>query len=160
MIRRSGLAGVLVVCVSVPAWAAEGDPIDVERLAGDASISMPKAHGPEVPLGRVANGRNESPEAVRQLISEIEDQKTVTDILEPKRAAQVDQQLAAAKVRLAIAEARRERDQLRKKGKRVAAAKLDGRINQLKAQLDTMVPPKPERSWWQNMFAREEDEEI
>ena len=89
---------------------------------------------------------NETPGQVRSQIHDIVDQKLVNDYLEPKESAGIDKQLAVAKIRLAVAEKRQQRDALRKAHKNREADQLDREIHVLKGKAVAIALPRGKRT--------------
>ena len=107
-------------------------------------------------LAGAASAANETPSDVKQLMSELQDQRTVTEFLEPMKVPIIDRMMEVAQVRLAIAELRQQRDRLRKKKKQKEAAEAEGQIHLLKAKLETMSPPPEKKGFWASLTEPDE----
>ena len=149
--RMRPIVAVLVTLVTVarPAVAEEDFSKFEEEFAKDSGISqMPSGTNLadySESAGEPGLKGNETPGMVRQDISDLKDQQLINSFLEPKQSAAVQHQLEVAQVRLKIAEARLERDKLRKAKRTREADTLDKEIHTLKRML-AAKDPKPKTS--------------
>ena len=148
MSKRLRCACVALACLAGFSGAARAEDEEIhvttqEEFAKEAGFSLAgsdetTAEHPEPLMGH----KNESPGDVRAEIADLNDQKMVSDFLEPAQAVVVDLQLKVAYLRLDIAERREKRDALRKQGKKVQAEKVEREIHQIKQKLAVLVPKK------------------
>jgi len=160
-LRRAAAASIMLCCLSGQVRAEGFDPrlTPEEEQEANAGIHLPRgmdqaefaAESSEpLPFG------NESPGQVSAELEELQDARTMSEFLEPQDAAVIDKRMELAKLRLAIATRREQRNKLRKLGKKREAETLDVQINELKLKLKAATP-KGKTGLAQIFQAKDED---